>query len=78
VDVGRDESAYLEGVLDDGQRSTGIGTVDFEDHTNTGHQSGASTFAGPDNLDGRGRYSPCTHANTSIWLTLVYSEAAAN
>src|SRR5215212_10699095 len=61
VDVGEDESADLEGVFDDGEGATGVGTVDLEDHPDAGHQFVAPTFTGLDNLDGRGRYGPCTH-----------------
>ncbi|GAA1651282.1 hypothetical protein GCM10009744_48730 [Kribbella alba] len=62
VDVRRDEPADLEGVFDDGEGPTGVGTVDLEDHPDAGHQSAAPTFTGLDNLHGRGRFSPCTHA----------------
>src|SRR5215217_3583035 len=44
VDVGQDDSADLEGVFDDGEGPTGVGTVDLEDHPDAGHQFAAPTF----------------------------------
>ena len=55
-------SPEVRAVFDDGESSTGVGTVDLEDHPDARHQFAAPTFTGLDNLDGRGRYGPCTHA----------------
>ena len=51
MDVGRDQCADRERVLDDRQRAAGVGAVDLEDDADTRGEPAASTLAGKDDLD---------------------------